>query len=207
MRDQRRIQFVVTSFSYLQGLTAVPMGLALALAAVWANSLTRRAGLNDVLIISAAVIGLMLIAWRFSRYYEHEFGRALATPQARWLDLFTSVAGGLLALGAFWLDVAKSLPFSAIGLMCALSLLIVFLRAAWLATGRYLLYYPVLAALGILISLLPLIGLPGWWTTLGFRSQLLGVCTAMGLLFVVAGIWGHVLLIRLLPRAGRAQDA
>ncbi len=200
MQDSLRIQFLVTSFPYLQGLTAVPYGLALALAAVWANSLSRRAGVTDVLTISAAVVALLLIAWRISHHYERAFGRAVALPQARRIDLLTSLGGAVLALGAFWLDVTVNLPLSFIGLVCALALLTVFLRGAWLATGRYLLYYPLLSAAGILISVLPALGWPAWWMSVGFRSQLLAVCAAMGLLFIVAGVVSHAQLLRILSR-------
>ena len=200
MHEARRIQFVVTSFSYLQGLTAVPYGLALALAAVWANSLTHRAGAIDVLIISLLVAGLLFVAWLASRYYEREYGRALAAPPARRIDWVPSLAGAALALGAFGLDVSYDLPFSAIGLVGASALLVVYFRAAWLATGKYLLYYPALAAAGFLVSILPALGLAGWWTRFGLRSQLLAICVVIGLLYVVAGIWGHLLLTRMLPR-------
>lgn len=200
MDDPRRIQFVVTSFSYLQGLTAVPYGLALALTAVWANSLAGRAGAIDIVIISTLVVGLLFVAWLSSRYYEREYGRAIASPPARRFDLVTSLAGGALALVAFGLDVSWDLPFSALGLVGASSLLFVYFRAAWLATGRYLLHYPGLAAAGLLVSLLPAFGLAGWWMRFGLRSQVLAICVVIGLLYVVAGIWGHLLLIRLMPR-------
>ena len=205
MHEARRIQFVVTSFSYLQGLTAVPYGLALALAAVWANSLTHRAGPIDVLIVSLLVAGLLLVAWLASRYYEREYGRALAAPPARRIDWVTSLAGAALALGAFGLDVSYDLPFSAIGLVGASALLVVYFRAAWLATGKYLLYYPVLSAAGFLVSILPALGLAGWWMRFGFRSQLLAICVVMGLLYVVAGIWSHVTLMRIMPSAPGSQ--
>ncbi len=199
MHDPRRIQFVVTSFSYLQGLTAVPYGLALALAAVWANSLSHRAGAIDILVISIVVGGLLLVAWLASRYYARRYGLALASPPARRIDLVASLAGAILALGAFGLDVSYQLPFSAIGVVGAGSLLAVYLRAAWLATGKYLLFYPALSAAGFLVSLLPALGLAQWWTRFGIRSQLLAICVVLGFLYIVAGIWGHLLLLRLMP--------
>jgi hypothetical protein len=199
MHDLRRIQFVVTSFSYLQGLTAVPYGLALALAGIWANSLTHRAGTSDVLIISTVVAGLLLVAWLASRYYTREYGQALAASPARRMDLATSLAGAILALGAFGLDVSYELPFSAVGLVGAGALLAVYLRAAWLATGKYLLFYPALSAAGLLVSLLPALGQAEWWTRFGIRSQLLAICVVLGFLYIVAGVWGHLLLLRLMP--------
>jgi hypothetical protein len=44
-----------------------------------------------------------------------------------------------------------------------------------------------------------LLGLPLWWESFGFRSQLVGVVTAAGFFIVVLGLWSHILLIRMLP--------
>jgi hypothetical protein len=205
MRDQRYIQFVVTSYPYLQGLTALPYGFALTLAAVWANSLRRRAQLAEVLAVSALMVGLLLLSWPLSRYYARTFGKAITAAKVRRVDTAMAVLGGLLALGAFWLDVTRTLPFSAIGLVCALSLAAVFFRGAWLATAKYLLYYPVLATVAVLLSVLPSLGLPSWWTVLGFRAQLYAVTAAMGVLFAVAGIWSHVTLMRFMPSTAGSQ--
>lgn len=198
MQNHRFIRFVVTSYPYLQGLMAVPLGLCLMIAAIWANSLHRRAEPLEVLFISVVLAGLLLISWPLSRYYARTFGKTRISQQDRRFEIISSLLGGVLALGAFWLDVTYKLPFSAIGLVFVLAMLSIYIKVTWSVKGKYLLYYPVVAMIIVLISILPLLGLPRWWESFGFRSQLVSVLTVIGFLFIIVGIWSHILLMRIL---------
>jgi len=199
MQNQRFIRFLVASYPYLQGLTAVPLGLALMTAAIWANSLHRRAEPLELLLISVLVAGLLLVSWLISRQYSRTYGRTQLTRHDHRFELISSLLGGALALGAFWLDISSELPFSAVGLVFVLAILGTYVKVTWSVRGKHLLHYPVVAVTLLLVSVLPLLGLPLWWESLGFRSQLVSVVAAAGFLIVVLGLWSHILLIRMLP--------
>lgn len=199
MQNHKFIRFVVASYPYLQGLTVVPLGLCLMTVAIWANSLHRRAEPFEVLFISLISASLLLISWLFSRYYVRTFGKTLISQQDKWFEIISTLLGAILALGAFWLDVTHKLPFSAIGLVFALAMLSIYIRVTWSVRGRYLLYYPVVAMIIVLMSILPWLGLPRWWDVFGFHSQLVSVVTVTGFLCIIMGIWSHIFLMRILP--------
>lgn len=199
MQNPHFIRFLVASFPYLQGLTAVPLGLALMTAAFWANSLHRRAEPFELLLISILVAGLLLMSWLISRQYSRAFGRTQLSKRDHRLEVTSSLLGGALALGAFWLDVSRKLPFSAIGLVFVLALLSTYVKVTWSVRGKYLLHYPVAALTLLLLSILPSLGLPRWWESFGFRSQLVSVVAAAGFLIGILGLWSHILLVRMLP--------
>ncbi len=98
------------------------------------------------------------------------------------------------------------LPVSALGLVFAAGLLADYIRITWLVKGRFLLYYPLGALLMAVISILPLLGVSDWWHILGLKNQLIGIITVVGIYTIIAGIWGHIFLVRTL-RPQRKQDA
>lgn len=200
MQNHRFVQFAVTSYPYLQGLIAIPLGAGLTATALWANSLHRRAQPLDLFLITAILAGLALLMWRISRYYRRTFGvTELSAEDRRWETIF-GILGGSVALGAVWLDMTSRLPFSAYGLVFALVLLVIYARITWPVRGRYLLYYPLAAALVVLTSTLPSLGFPRWWTFFGLGSQLLGVTVVIGVLVIAMGLWGHVVLTRIMSQ-------
>jgi hypothetical protein len=89
--------------------------------------------------------------------------------------------------------------FSLLGLVFAAGLLADYIRITWLVKGRLLLYYPIGAVLMAVLSVLPLLGLPEWWLRLGIRDQLVAVAVAIGIFTIIAGVWGHIFLVRTLP--------
>jgi hypothetical protein len=195
------VRFVVTSYPYLQGLTAVPVGAALTAAALWANALDRRATPLDLLLVTALVAGLLGLTWPIARYYRRTFGIAERSPQDRRLEAVVGLVAAGLALGATWLDLTASLPFCAYGLVFALVWLATYIKITWPVGGRRLRYYPVAAALVAGLSVLPALGLAGWWTAFGLHTQLLAVMAATGLLIMVTGLWSHFDLTRIMAPA------
>ena len=109
--------------------------------------------------------------------------------------------GALAGLLTFLLDATLDLPISTIGLVFALGLVQDFWRATRFLKERSFTLYPeklFVAILILMLSLLPLSGL-AWWEIIGMRSQVLGMLFIIGILMVLAGIWGHFRIIRALP--------
>jgi hypothetical protein len=204
MYNVNRIRLVATNFYNLQGLRAVPLGLCLWLLCLWANRLQGPA--RDFLIPIVAVIGTLTVLFLIDRFYLHTFGRVQRTPESRHLEWLFSIIGGVLALGAFLLDISFKLPVSLLGLVFAAGLLADYIRITWLVKGRLLLYYPLGATLMIVVSTLQLFGFPNWWQTLGLKSHLLGIVMAIGIFTMLAGLWGHMFLARTLPSRLETAD-
>jgi len=154
----------------------------------------------------SSLIGALIILFAVDRYYLHTFGRVRRTPESLRLEWLFSFIGGILALGAFLLDVSFKLPISTLGLVFAASLLADYIRITWLVKGRFLLYYPLGATLIAGVSILQLLGVSDWWQTFGLRSQLLGIAITFGIFAMIAGIWGHVFLVRTLPPRVEMND-
>ena len=195
--DIKQTRFIATNFYNLQGLRAIPLGLCLLLTTVWVNGTkgTGRSFLVPVLLLAGTIILFIVI----DRYYLHTFGRVQRTPESRRLEWLFSVVGGTLGLGAFWLDVSYKLQVSLIGLVFAAGLLADYIRITWLVKGRYLLHIPLGAVLIAGISVLPLLGASDWWKAFGLTHQLFGITIIMSVFTVIAGIWGHIFLVRTLP--------
>jgi hypothetical protein len=197
MYDLKQIRFVATNFSNLQGLRAVPLGSCLVLVCLWANGLQGPA--RDFLVPALGLVGTLILLFAIDRYYLHAFGRVQRTPESRRLEWLTSAVGGILALGAVWLDISFKLPVSLVGLVLAAGLLADYIRITWLVKGRFLLYYPLGAILIAGVSVLPLLGVSNWWKACGLNSQLIGISMAIGIYTIIAGIWGHIFLVCTLP--------
>ena len=103
----------------------------------------------------------------------------------------------------------RDLPFSTLGLVFAAALFEDFWRATRSVKERSFRLYPenfIAACLILILSLLPLTGL-AWWEKLGLPSQVLGMLTVIGILLILAGIWGHIRLVRVLPaREAKSDD-
>ena len=201
MQDLKEIRFVATNYYNLQGLRVAPLGILLVFVSLWANEQRGLASNLGPPLLGLAVLLILLLA--IDRYYLHAFGRVQRTPESRRLEWLLGTAGGILALGAVWLDTSFKLPVSLIGLVFAAGLLADYLRITWLVNGRFLFYYPLGAILMAEVSVLPLLGVSNWWHLCGLKSQLLGIATAIGIFTIIAGIWGHIFLLRTLPSRGK----
>jgi hypothetical protein len=191
-----QIQFIAANYSRLQGLREVPVGMLVIFASVWA--MHNPGDLGAPLV---ALIGSILFYWLIDHYYANVFGRIKQAPKMRRWELSASILGGLLALLAFWLDTARDLPVSTLGILFAFVLFEDFWRATSFIKERSFALYPenlLVAFIILALSLLPLTGL-AWWEIVGMESQVLGILFIIGILIVLAGIWGHVRIIRTLP--------
>ncbi|HEX7555373.1 MAG TPA: hypothetical protein VF338_02020, partial [Leptolinea sp.] len=185
-------------FSNLQGLRAVPISLYLVVICLWTNGIHGPA--RDFLIPALGLAITVILLFVIDQYYRYTFGRVQRTTESRRLEWLVSAIGGIVALGAFWLDNYIKLPVSLVGLVFSISLLADYIRITWLVKGRFLLYYPIGAILLAVVSVLPLLGVPNWWLAFGIRSQLLGICIAFGIYAIIAGIWGHIFLVQTLSQ-------
>ena len=199
MQNLKEIRFVATNYYNLQGLRMVPLGALLVLVCLWANG--QHGPARDFLVPILGLVVTVILLYAIDRYYLHAFGRVQRTLESRRLEWLLSVVGGILALGAFCLDVSFKLPISLLGLVCAAGLLADYIRITWLVKGRFLLYYPLGAVLMAGLSILQLLGVSNWWQACGLKSQMLGMAMAIGAFTIIAGIWGHIFLVSTLsPR-------
>jgi hypothetical protein len=197
MQSTNQIRFIATNYTNLQGLRIVPLGALLVLVCLWANGLHGPA--RDFLLPGSEVVVAGFLTIAIDRYYLRTFGRVQRTIESRRLEWLVCAAGGGLALAAFILDVSNDFPLSLLGLVFSLGLLADYIRTTWLVKGRFLLYYPLGAVLMAVLSLLPLLGLPDWWLAVGIRDQLVAIAVAIGVFTIIAGVWGHIFLVRTLP--------
>lgn len=199
MQDTQKIRFVAANFSILQGLKSVPIGLLLILTVVWANR--QQGPARDLTLPLLFGLGAILLYWLIDRYYQARYGRVERLRKQKWVEIVFGIAGGALGLGAFLLDITYDLPFSCVGLLFALSALIEYARTNLFVRGSYFFPQSLTAFVILLVaSLLPLIGLDGWWRALGIRSQLFGVLIAAGVVSLGWGVAYHLSLVRLFPR-------
>jgi hypothetical protein len=198
-----QIQFIAANYSKLQGLRLVPIGLSVTSIALWTIDHQGDLGLP---IISA--LGCALLYWLVDYYYVNTFGRIRQIKKMQAWEVAISVLSSVLAWLAFWLDMARDLPFSAFGLVFAAVLFEEIWRTAHSVKERLIRLYPenfTVACLIVILSLLPLTGL-AWWKILGFPSQFIGMLTIVGILLILAGIWGHIRFLRILPAREAKPD-
>jgi len=197
----QKTRFLAMNFSRLQGLRAVPTGLLLFLVTLWGNTLHGPA--RDFILPGSAVVvcgGLYILV---DRYYQQTFGHVVASSESRRADLALSIIGGLVGLAAFLVDVQLKPPVSFIGLVFAAAFVWEYIRMV-LNIHRW--YIPLMPFFGLLIavfSLLPALGLGGWWQQIGVKSELLGVCMVVGAVMLIAGLLSHLYFIRALPQEPR----
>ena len=205
MQDLKKIRFVATNYSNLQGLRAVPLGLCLLAVCWWAARLNYPARPSDFVLPIALLAATIALLFIIDRYYLRVYGRVQRTPQSRNLEVLLGTVGAALALAAFWVDALVRLPVSLLGLVFAAGLLADYIRVTWLVKGRFLLYYPLAAVIMAVFSLLPVLGVPAWWQAFGLNSQLIAIVVLIGILCILAGVWGHIYLARTL-RPARQPD-
>jgi hypothetical protein len=195
--------FLAINFTKLQGLRAVPVGLLAFFIALWANT-HAGGGLNLLVTVLIALLGLGLY-WVVDRYYNRSFGHVVTSAASRRTDWITAIIGAVAGLAAFWLDNRYRLPFSCIGLVIAGAVLADYLRLVYDGRRWYPPVAPAFVLLLALISVLPALGLPGWWQGFGLHSQMLAVFMVVGVLFTLFGVVSHLLFIHALPGETRYE--
>jgi hypothetical protein len=205
MKNMKEIRFITTNYYNLQGLRLIPLGLLIVYVGYWANTAHYPVE-NAAFIKLIGVMALVLVAaFGIDRYYRRAFGTVKQTPECRRMESTLWTVGGVLATAAFWLDVTYKISFSLVGLVAGLALIADYVRMTRLVGGKALRYYPIGAVIILLVSLLPLFGLPGWWHSFGIRSQMFVIVFLLGLFTLVAGIWSHFFLVKTLRSNQEAQ--
>lgn len=202
MKSINEIRFVATNYFNLQGLKNVAIGIFGILVVIWGNTLQYPVSTQSWITLGLVVVVSVGIYYAFDRYYRHSFGQVKRTTESKRLEWLVGVIGVILVIVAFWLETSYKLSISVIGLIFALGLLADYIRITWLVKGRFLLYYPIGVVLAVVLSLLPLLGLPQWWKLIGLRGEAYGIALFVSLFSIFAGIWGHIYLMRTLsPKA------
>ncbi|MBI5841649.1 MAG: hypothetical protein HZB19_16275 [Chloroflexi bacterium] len=194
-----KIRFVAANYSRLQGLREVPVGMLVVFVSIWA--MYNHGPTADLTAPFLAAFGAALLYWLIGRYYNRVFGRVKQTRQQLNREIIASVVFSLLALLAFWLDAAMQIPVCALGLVFAAALFENFWRATESVRSKAAALFPenLAAAIVILIiSILPLFGI-SWWEFFGLKSQVVSVFMVIGVVIILAGIWGHLRILRALP--------
>jgi hypothetical protein len=214
MKESNKIRFIATNYVNLQGLRNVPVGISIILLALLTNSLLTSgltrvtlwdnglAGAAKYYAIGGVILVSMIVSlFLIDKYYSHYFGRVKRTPESSRFERPIQIVGGIILLVALFVDITFRLPVSCIGLVFAAVLIAEYLRLTWLVRGRFLLYYPLGAIISAFVSILPLLGIEKWWLVFGIESELIGFLIVAGVLFIFAGVWGHLFLMRTLsPR-------
>jgi hypothetical protein len=202
-----KIRFVAANYSRLQGLREVPVGMLVVFISFW--TMYNHGPNANLTIPVLATIGAAVLYWLTDRYYNHTFGRVKQTLHQRNREIVASVVFSLLALLAFWLDTTEQVSVSALGLVFAVALFENFWMATESVRSKALLFFPenfVAAILILVISILPILGI-SWWQVLGLVSQVVSVFMFIGVVLILAGIWGHLRIVRVLPMVeAKAND-
>ena len=194
-----QIHFIAANYSRLQGLREVPVGMLVVFVSVWA--MYNHGPTADLTAPLLALLATALLYWLAGRYYDRAFGRVKQTSRQRKREFIASILFSLLALLAFWLDTALLIPICAIGLVFAAALFENFWRATESVRKEAIALFPEnfgAAILILVVSLLPIFGL-NWWEALGMKSQVVSVFMVIGIVIILAGIWGHLRILRNLP--------
>lgn len=198
--DPRRIQFIAANYSRLQGLRSLPIGLLVFFVTLWANQ-QRGPAPRPVLVpvlIAAAGLGLYGL---IDMYYKRVFGQVVS-PRGH-LDWILGIAGAVAGLVAFAIDITWEPPVSMIGLCLAAAVLADYLTLVQINRIWYLSFAPVFALLIALVSILPALGLDGWWRALGIKTGVLGVLLVSGLILIVSSLASHFYFIHVLAQEAR----
>ena len=197
-----KIRFITGNYSRLQGLREVPVGMLVVFASVW-SMYFNRGSTTDLTAPILALLAAALFYWLTDRYYNRVFGRVKQTSPERKREVIASIIFSILALLAFWLDTAIQIPFCALGIVFATALFENFWRATEPVRSQSVAFFPenlVAAILILVVSILPIFGF-AWWRALGQSSQVVSVFMVIGMVIILAGIWGHIRILRALPMA------
>lgn len=192
--DKAKIQSITANYSRLQGLRGIPVGALLFFVSFWAiSNQGPSADLTAPLLATAIAI---LAYGIIDRYYKNAFGQVRRTRSQRTREVVVSVLFLPAALLAFWADTANDWPFSAIGLVFFAAMVLEYVGAASTVKQTLFNNWENLAAGFVILvsSLIPLV-----WQWLGVRSQVIGVLMVVGVVMVLAGIIGHIRIVRALP--------
>jgi hypothetical protein len=198
----RRLRRIAANYRYLQGLMMlpfVPVLIALFVLELFLPNSGPLRSPTTLAILEAAFTTLVVLgtgagigAILISRHYRRRFGRATPSLRAR---LAGGIVGGLGALGFNYtvdstLFSVQYIPLGPVN--TGMLLMAAAWGVYWFLTGRFLTHYLVLAVIGVVVGLLPLLGFvpPGrWW-------DLREVTLYLALIALIGGYLDHRTLVK-----------
>jgi len=195
MNNLKQIRMLTTNFPVFQGLKGIPLGLLLSILSMWASAQTGPA--KDIVFPLGCSLVFICLYCIVHQFYNRIFGTVVRTNKQKIIEGMRGLVGGVIALLAFWVDVSLKPSCSVLGLVFASALLVDYVSVTRQTKERLLLFYPAAALFMILLSVLPIFGI-NWWNPLGIKALMYGVCTVVGLLFIVLGVLMHISLEKLL---------
>lgn len=196
MDANSQTRFLSENYSALHGLNAVPLGLGLFLASLWANVVQYP--IKDFWLPVALLLGSLLLSLVVGQYYKNTFGEVKPNVARRRSNWMWQCIAGLLGLAAFWADVTQKLPISFIGLLFA-SIFLFERPMVGVPLNRFSAVRLAASICIILVSIAPVFLGKDWWHVLGVRSTILGVTMFVGVLMVLQGVMWHLLFVNSLP--------
>ncbi|PWH11732.1 MAG: hypothetical protein DDG60_16925 [Anaerolineae bacterium] len=192
-----QIQYLTQNYSRLQGLRAIPVGIFVLLAGIWANFAAGNLGMPFVLLL-ITWLGYGLI----DQYYARQYGKVTTLRQRRIQEFITGILFMVLALVSFVFDSAQVLAMSSVGLVIAAGILADFWQN--ISKPAYSFEAIISAALIAMLSLLPLAGWQ-WWHWVGVGTLTNGILILSGLLMIGMGVIGHGRLTHTLKAVEKAS--
>ncbi|PKO12005.1 MAG: hypothetical protein CVU39_26465 [Chloroflexi bacterium HGW-Chloroflexi-10] len=196
MKSNSQTKFLSENYSTLHGLNAVPVGLGLFLASLWANIVQYP--IKNFTLPIVLVIGSLLLSIVVDRYYKHTFGEVKPILARRSLYWIAQGVWFLLGIVAFWADVTLNLPINFIGLLFA-SLFLLDKPKVTLPLNKFSVVRLVVSICIILVSITPFFFGKNWWGILGVRTTMIGVTMFVGALVVLQGVLWHIFFVKSLP--------
>ncbi|MBX3056645.1 MAG: hypothetical protein KF770_09250 [Anaerolineae bacterium] len=193
-QELQQIAWITRNYDHLQGLRQLPFGLMFLFIAIDKAGWWPRFSIWQPLS-GLAVLGLCAAAyWWIGRYYARTLGQVEPLPgHGRRTGLAAAIFLVLFYIAGA-VEISRSWPFSASGLVIAGGLIVYYWQ-----NGRYRPHYLILAALMALVSLLPLTGaLPPEQVHFFGPEAVIGALL-FALITIAGGLVDHWLLIRTLP--------
>ncbi len=202
MTDMLKIRQLAAHYRGLQGLRMLPVSLwILAFGAV--NPIMGlpqgRLDYQCLLLVPGLAVVFVLTAL-VGNYYDRTFGWVKKLPPRNRLLEVLGVAAflGITYIGIM-IDGMRRLPISVVGLIFAATYLI-----GWWMMDRLPIHYVVTAAILVVLSLLPLTGLPAnghWFDLLGGSISTI----ILGITMIVNSLLGHMVLVRNLENLAQVE--
>ena len=196
MKSNFQAKFLSENYSALHGLNAVPVGLGLFLASLWANVVQYP--IKNFIFPIILIIGILLLSGAVDRYYKHNFGVVKPILVRRSLKLLMQVVWGLLGIVAFWADITLKLPINFIGLLFA-TIFLLDKPMVTIPLNKFSVVRLVVAICIIFVSISPIFFGKNWWNILGVRTTMIGVTMFVGVSILLQGIIWHILFVKSLP--------
>ncbi|MBN2392823.1 MAG: hypothetical protein JXR84_18980, partial [Anaerolineae bacterium] len=166
MKDLERMRIIAAHYCSLQGLRMLPWFLWLLLISAVNPILGLPQGQLDyqcLLVIPGIAVPWVLSKW-IGAYYDRAYGRVESLPpHNRPVEVLANILFIVIAYIGFAIDTSKWLPISVAGLIMAAAFMV-----GWWKADRLPVHMLVLAVVLVVLSLLPLAGIPadGHWSDL-----------------------------------------